>query len=140
MSHLDNPMMLHSVVVAAMVLVAGPGAIAQDLADPMRPRGMAVQRIAEPAAAHETATAVAPMVVQSIMIVGRRRVAVVDRQPVGVGDRVGEAEVIAIGESDVTIRNEEGTSVLKMHPKIEKTPRTVKFGDGKSAKRPENNL
>lgn len=101
----------------AAALVALPLSIAQAqvLVDPTRPP-MSVDR---PGAVEEAPPA---SQLQSILISGRRRLAVINGNTVALGDRIGEARVVRITETEVVLKTGEETEVLKMFPGIEKQP------------------
>lgn len=102
---------LVATICASAALLAG-SAMAQPLADPMRPP------IAGPV---ESATKPAEPAVQMIMIAPERRYAVIDGQTVTQGGRVGDARVVRIAETEVTLRGPAGeTKVLKLLPQVEK--------------------
>jgi MSHA biogenesis protein MshK len=84
---------------------------AQVLVDPTRPP-MSVGRPSEEA---PPATQL-----QSILISGRRRVAVINGNTVALGEMIGEARVVKITETEVVLKTGEETEVLKMYPGIEK--------------------
>jgi MSHA biogenesis protein MshK len=87
---------------------------AQGLVDPMRPPEMAT-----------TASGKAPggPVLQTVIIAGAQRFAVIDGETVAVGARVGDARVVRITETEVTLRADGATSVLKLYPAVEKKTR-----------------
>lgn len=62
-------------------------------------------------------------VLQSIIIAGQRRSAVIDGQRVDLHGRFGDAEVVQITESDVVLRSPGGTEILKLYPGVEKAVR-----------------
>ncbi len=92
---------------------------AQELSDPTRPA---------------TAVDVAPgaqsaaPVLQSILISGTRREAIIGAQLVRVGDRYGDAQVAQILEDRVVLRNEKGMQTLRLFPGIEKRAVAVRGG------------
>lgn len=103
----------------AGALLAASRALAQAaLADPTRPpeaaRGGADPGLPDAAAA-------APKL-QSVLIAGNRRLAVIDGRAVSLGDRVGEAKVTAIRETEVTLRRGAEVQTLQLYPGIERRP------------------
>lgn len=92
-------------------------ALAQALGDPMQPPAAASSSGARGEAQGETASRL-----QSVLISPRRRVAVIDGRAVGLGERVGDATVVAIAESEVTLARGAERQTLKLHPGIEKKP------------------
>ncbi|HJV74576.1 MAG TPA: MSHA biogenesis protein MshK [Noviherbaspirillum sp.] len=104
---------------------------AQEMSDPTRP---ATAVDVTPAAG---AQAAAP-VLQSVLISGTRREAIIGAQLVRVGDRYGDAQVVKIMEDRVVLRNEKGMQTLKLFPGIEK--RAVAVRDGFGAAVRHNNI
>jgi len=105
------------IVLAASSLLAG-ASLAQPLADPTRPptAGPAVElRQGEPA----------PTRLQSILISSGRSVAVIDGRAVRVGERVGNAILVSIAPSEVTLQRGAELQRLTLLPNaIEKKPVT----------------
>ncbi len=101
-------------IVAVIFLAALAGAAAaQQLADPMRPPVLGPS-------AGATTTTVGP-VLDMIIIGEGRHYAVIDGQTVAQGDRVGEARVVRIADTEVTLRDTGGESrVLKLLPQVQK--------------------
>lgn len=86
---------------------------AQALSDPMRP----------PAASGEKAEAAAESSrLQSILISRGRAVAVIDGRAVHLGERVGDARLVAIAPSEVTLERGAQRQTLRLHPGIAKRP------------------
>jgi MSHA biogenesis protein MshK len=83
------------IMLAASSLFAAT-ALAQPLADPTRPprEGPAEQRQAE----------AAPTRLQSVLISAGRSIAVIDGRAVRVGERVGDATLVSIAPSEVTLQ------------------------------------
>ena len=103
--------MRHAIAALCAMLLAG-SALAQPMADPMRPPEIG------PAAAGETATAPG---VQMIMISPGRRYAVIDGYPVMQGGQVRDGRVVRIEETQVTLRGGAWeTKVLKLLPQAQK--------------------
>jgi len=104
--------MRHASAALCAMLLAG-SALAQQMADPMRPPEFA-------AAATPGETATAPEV-QMIMIAPERRYAVIDGYPVMQGGQVRDGRVVRIEETQVTLRGGTGeTKVLKLLPQAQK--------------------
>jgi MSHA biogenesis protein MshK len=101
-------------LIALGLLFAASSAGAQTLADPTRP----------PAAANESSSDPSQQAgasrLQSILISSRRRVAVIDGRAVRIGERVGDALVVAIAPSEVTLQHGAVRETLKLHPGIDK--------------------
>lgn len=93
---------------------AGSAALAQPLADPMRPPAAAATS-SEPGEATKSAAQL-----QSILISPRRRVAVIDGRVVRLGERVGDATVVAISDSEVVLQRADARETLKLNPAVEK--------------------
>jgi MSHA biogenesis protein MshK len=88
------------------------GAVAQALNDPMRPPALG---------GFGPAGASTGPVVDMIVIAPERRYAVIDGQTVTQGSRLGDARVVRIAETEVTLRSAAGnTRVLKLLPQAEK--------------------
>lgn len=60
------------------------------------------------------------LTLQSVMILPHRRSAIIDGARVEIGGRIGEAEVLKISETEVTLRHGSRIEILKMYPDIEK--------------------
>lgn len=101
----------------AAALVSAPAAGAEAMVDPTRPP----LGISAPGG-RSLETAGRP-VLQSIIITGQRRSAVIDGQRVDLRGRFGDAEVVQITESEVVLRSPAGTEILKLYPGVEKTVR-----------------
>ena len=107
-----DPVSARSLAAALAFLALAAGANAQSLPDPTRP----------PAHARETAVAAgagaaAPAGLQSIMIAGGRRSALIDGRQVRVGGKVGTARIARIDETGVVLRNADGsTETLRLYP------------------------
>lgn len=112
---------------AAVLLVAvasaGAAARAQALVDPMRPA-----EYVAPGAAGATSGPV----LQQIYVSPERRYAVIDGTRVSPGERYGDARVVRISETEVALQSERGTTVLTMHPEVQKRTRS-----GAPADRPQ---
>ena len=95
----------------------------QTLADPTRPPAawLASQAKAGPGASTADAVAAeAPPQLQSLLLGGPRKYAIIDGQIVGVGDTFKDARVVAVTASGVVLRNEQGTQTLKLFPDVDK--------------------
>lgn len=100
---------------AIALLVLASAAQAQALADPTRPPTMMSQAATE-------GTATRGPHLQSVLISGTRKLAVIDGVTVPLGGRFDGATVIAIAETEVTLRHGEGVQTLKLYPGIERQP------------------
>ena len=86
-------------------------ALAQALNDPTRP----------PSASSLQATGEAsPSRLQSVLISPARKIAVIDGRAVRLGERVGDATLIAIAPSQVTLQRGARYETLRMHPAVQK--------------------
>ena len=110
--------MAQRLIPASFVLSAllSHAALAQALGDPMRPPAGTTSL--EEAKQGETGGSR----LQSVLISPTRRVAVIDGRTVTLGQRFGDATVIAIAESEVTLQRGAERQKLKLHPGIEKRP------------------
>ena len=97
-----------------MIATVSDAIAAGEMGDPMRPPG------AWGATGAET---VKPDELQAILIVGRRRYATINGIEQTVGDTVGDSRIVAISETEVSLRNHEGLRILSLHPDIEKKVR-----------------
>lgn len=100
--------------VAAILLALAGANHAQGLSDPMRPPG--------PGGAMQPdgAAAAAPRL-QSVLLSKSRKMAVIDGQAVSLGGKVGDATVVAISETAVTLKRGDETEMLTLFPGVEKT-------------------
>lgn len=96
-----------------LLLAASTGAQAQGLIDPTRPFNAAATD--HPEAAPSTQ-------LQSVLIAAGRRVAVVNGEVVRLGGRLGDATVVKIEPTAITLRRGSDIEILKMYSGIEKSP------------------
>lgn len=108
--------------IAALIPVV---AAAEELSDPTRPPAS----IAAPAAASGVAAAPAPAGLQSIIISGTRRAAIIDGETVELGGKHGDAKLIEVNEGNVVLRGAQGRQVLTLFPGVKITGR----GTGRAA-------
>jgi len=88
---------------------------AENLPDPTRPP------LALEAAPASEAGAVAPtLVLQSVLISPRHRVAIINGETVKLGDFYGTAKVVKISESGVVLKADGNLQTLKLFPSVEK--------------------
>ena len=104
-------------------------ALAQALSDPTRPPTV----MASPAGADGTGSRGPHL--QSVLISGTRKLAVIDGVTVPLGGRFDGATVIAIAETEVKLRHGEGVQTLKLYPGIERQP-VESAGDNNKENRP----
>lgn len=103
---------------ALLLLVAAAAtttAFAQALHDPMRPPSFS-----ESGSAGESRASQGP-VLQSVIVSGGRKLALIDGRTYTVGDKVGEAKLLAISASEVTLRESTGNKILRLTPDVQKT-------------------
>jgi MSHA biogenesis protein MshK len=105
---------------AALVLAlgassAGQAALAQTLADPMRPPYISTSERAAEAAPGEQE----PSRLQSVLISPARRLAVIDGSVVPLGGRVGDATVVAISATEVVLKRGDERETLKLYPGVQ---------------------
>jgi MSHA biogenesis protein MshK len=100
-------------IAMAAQLAAGT-ARAQALVDPTRPPNAPA-----PGEAQDAAPAVQ---LQSILISRSRRLAIINGDTVALGGTIGEARVVKITETEVTLQKGEETEVLKLFPGVDKQP------------------
>ena len=101
---------------AAMLWLSMPAAQAQSqtLGDPTRPPGAG--------AGWQSTEDAAPggKQLQSVLLSGGRKLAVIDGNVVPLGGMLGEARVIRITETEVVLKTGEETETLKLFPGVEK--------------------
>ena len=59
---------------------------------------------------------------QSVLLSGGRKLAIIDGPMVPLGGMVGEARVVKISETEVVLKNGEETEILKLFPGVDKQP------------------
>ena len=96
-----------------LLLAASAGAQAQGFIDPTRPFSAAAAD--HPEAAPSTQ-------LQSVLIAAGRRVAVVNGQVVRLGGQIGDATVVKIEPTAITLRRGGEIEILRMYAGIEKNP------------------
>ena len=100
---------------AALLLCAScawPAAFGQALRDPTEPPSGA--------AARGGAQSAPEAVLQSVIVSGGRRLALIGGRTYQTGERVGDATVVSISSSEVILRDASGTRVLRLHPHLER--------------------
>lgn len=102
------------------VLLAPTFAAAQALIDPTRPPAS----LAAPGAAAGTeAPPASPL--QSVMISGRKRSAMINGEVVKLHGKVGSATLVRVAHGEATLKHPDGSlEVLRMYPEVEIVPRT----------------
>ena len=118
---------LEALLVAALGLAAA-GAQAQGsaagLSDPTRPPG--------PGAAWQGAADEPPAgkQLQSVLLSGGRKLAIIDGAMVRLGGMLGEARVVKISETEVVLKYGEELETLKLYPSVDK--KAVKRASGRA--------
>ena len=107
-----NAAMLRNILIAAACLVA-PAALAQGLADPTRPPSASAQGGPDDALP-------AGRQLQSVLLSGGRKIAVIDGNMVALGGMLGDARVVRITETEVVLKTGEETETLKLFPGVDK--------------------
>jgi len=100
-------------VVACLAALFALQASAQALVDPTRPPN---------APAGEAEAAPGGTQLQSILIAANRRLAIINGATVGLGGMVGEAKVVRITATEVTLQKGDEKEVLKLYPGVDKQP------------------
>ena len=103
-----------------MLIGASFTAQAQALSDPTRP-----PTAVAPAQAGAEGERGGPRL-QSVLIAGSRKLAVIDGVTVPLGGKVGGATVVSIAETEVKLRLGEEVQTLKLYPGIERQPVDMK--------------
>ena len=111
--------LIRTLVVLAGLAVADAAAALQgaELPDPTRPPVVAAGESGEPRRP----------VVQSIIIRGASRAAIIDGERVELNGKFRDAQVARITESEVVLRSPGGVETLKMYPDVEKTIRRTEL-------------
>ena len=115
-------------VLAAALWLAAAGVQAQGsvtgLSDPTRPPG--------PGAAWQGAPEDLPAgkQLQSVLLSGGRKLAIIDGTVVQLGGMLGEARVVKISETEVVLKNGEELETLRLYPSVDK--KAVKRASGRA--------
>ena len=111
-------------VLFAALWLATPAVQAQTLGDPTRPPGAGAgwQGVEDVAPAGKQ--------LQSVLLSGGRKLAIIDGTVVPLGGMLGEARVVKISETEVVLKMGEETETLKLFPGVEK--KTVKRAAGRA--------
>lgn len=106
--------------IAAAAALGTAGAKAQVLSDPTRPPATyGAPSATSPSAADEPPPGTQ---LQSVLLSRGRKLAVINGTTVPLGGMVGEAKLVKITETEVTLKKGDETEVLKMFPGVEKRP------------------
>ena len=108
---------LGRIAFAAALTATAATAPAQSLSDPTRPPGAGAMR--QQGAQDE---APAGRQLQSVLLSAGRKLAIIDGTTVPLGGMLGEARVVKISDSEVTLKAGEDIEVLKLYPAVEKRP------------------
>lgn len=98
---------------------AVPYSLAQSLPDPTRPYGTMYGK------GGSSANSASSPVLQSVLITPQRRMAIISGHSVTVGEKFGEAKVIKITETEVTLAQGREVQVVKLFSELEKRPSVV---------------
>ena len=98
---------------------APSGAQGSALSDPMRPPTVSAGAGGVGGVQDE---APAGHQLQSVLLSGGRKLAIIDGATVPLGGMVGEARLVKISEIEVTLKTGDETEVLKLYPAVEKQP------------------
>lgn len=101
--------------VLLFALTLAPWVAGQSMSDPTRPP--ASFRSGQEAG-FQPATPSGP-VLQSVLVAPGRKVAIISGQTVSMGEKVGDARVVKITESEVTLSGSNGVQTLKLFPGVE---------------------
>src|SRR5437763_10205231 len=100
--------------------IAAGAAIAQGgLADPTRAPSVVPQ---VESAGGTAAPAQAARRLQSVLISGTRKLAVIDGKTVALGEKIDGATLVEVAETGVTLRRGEEVQTLRMHPNVQWGP------------------
>jgi MSHA biogenesis protein MshK len=99
-----------------LVLLAALPAVAQGLADPTRPPSGATLSTSAPAAA-----AAGPRL-QSVLISPGRKLAIIDGETIALGGNVGDATLVQVTETGVTLRRGAELTRLELYPDVMRNP------------------
>ena len=103
------------VTVAVLSAASLPG-LCQTLADPTRPPAA---WLASKSGAALPEVESGPRL-QSLILGGTQKYAIIDGQLVGVGDTLKDGRVVAVRATEVVVRTEQGNQTLKLFPDVEK--------------------
>ncbi|MBI5626033.1 MAG: hypothetical protein HY935_02345 [Nitrosomonadales bacterium] len=107
---------------------------AEELPDPTRPPASLATLGAAPG---HGATGSQPSGLQSTIISGSRRAAIIDGKTVELGAKHGNARLIEVNEGSVVLRGEQTRRVLTLFPDVKMTQREIKDVSPESVVQPE---
>ena len=110
-----SPRMI-GIALAAATWLAAAGVQAQAMSDPTRPPTASV----DVGGVQDVGPAGRQL--QSVLLSGGRKLAIIDGATVPLGGMLGEARVVKISETEVTLKTGDETEVLKLYPAVEKQP------------------
>lgn len=116
---MDERLTRAGMAVVWLVCAGAACAQAQALSDPMRPPGPGGAAQADAAGATPGATT-APARLQSVLLSKSRKLAVIDGQTVFLGGDLGDAKLVRISETEVTLKRGEEFETLRMHEGVSK--------------------
>jgi MSHA biogenesis protein MshK len=126
---------MKSLIFAAAVMLASAGTHAQSagaqssaLSDPTRPPGAGAMQ-----GAGVQDEAPAGRQLQSVLMSGGRKIAIIDGTMVPLGGMFGESRVVKISETEVVLKTGEETETLKLYPSAEKLPAKRAAGRARAA-------
>jgi MSHA biogenesis protein MshK len=125
----DRMKLAQLLAAAAALSAAAAGSAAQALTDPTRPPS--IQILGAAAAGPASGS---PL--QSILLSATRKGAIINGQYIPLGGAYGEAKLVRITASDVTLKSAHTTEVLKLYPSVEKAPAESGVGRVRPAARP----
>ena len=109
-------------ILAAVCLSAGAHlSHAQALTDPMQPPSTLLPRsgpVPEPGVSEDTLHE-SSIVLQSTLVSSTRRVAIINGKAMRIGDRVGEARIVAISSSSVSLLEGGKTRLVELSPELQ---------------------
>jgi len=117
--------MLAQAIAAGAALLVAAGSGAQELVDPTRPPALEL-------AAAAGAGVVPGSPLQSILLSSARKGAIINGKYVPLGGAYGDARLINVAATEVTLKSKEKTEVLKLYPEREKLAAA-----GKSSQAPQ---
>jgi MSHA biogenesis protein MshK len=106
---------IQGAALAAAIGLAAVCAQAQGLSDPTRPPGAGAMQGSQDEVP-------AGRQLQSVLLSGGRRLAIIDGTMVALGGMLGEARVVKISETEVVLKRGEEMETLKLFPSVDKQP------------------
>jgi MSHA biogenesis protein MshK len=123
-------------VLAVLALGGASAAWGQALTDPTRPPQAWLDAQPKTAGAPAAPEQEPAPQLQSLLISGSRKYAIIEGQVVKAGDTVKGFRVVAVGPAGVVLRSEHETQTLKLFPDVDKHPaKTVTPAPAKAKRR-----